>query len=176
MDYVRWGTIGGFIGIMVLAVLLRPPVEVTADVVDGYAANVMVLWDSVDVFADSMDTTLSSAIYVEQSLFLSVWYQAISSVGTPNVALEILTSYDNTATRYALPQDSTVVLRYNNGWYEGYATFTIADSLKVETIQQKSLPRVLNRYMKIRVRGRATNRPDTRVRVLLFAQPPARTL
>jgi hypothetical protein len=69
-----------------------------------------------------------------------------------------------------------VVMRYDNGWYEGYRTYTIADSLKVETIQQESLPRVLTRYMKIRIRGRAGNRPDTRVRVILFAQPPVRVM
>ena len=167
------GVVVGWVGLCLVAWwMATPPLPARGQLIEGYAGRIFTLWDSTDIFTDSTDTTLSTAIFVEQSQNWGVWYQAISAVGTPNIAIEPLVSYDNTASRYVLP-DTTVSLRYSGGWAE-VVTQAIEDSLKDETAHYKVMSYKPIRWLKIRVRGRATNRPDTRVRVILFTQPPGR--
>lgn len=146
---------------------------VQAEVIDGFAANQVVLWDSTDIFTDSTDVTLSSVLMMEQSSRLSVYYQAVSASGTPNIKLDMLQSYENTASKFATP-DTTTTLRYSGGWYEIANVPAIADSLKDEIVHIKEIAPVPMRYLRLRVTGRDTNAPDTRVRVVLFAQPPVK--
>lgn len=144
-----------------------------AELIEGYAANQVVLWDSTDIFTDSTDVTLSTIVMMEQSTRLSVYYQAVSASGTPNIKLDMLQSYENTASKFATP-DTTTTLRYSGGWYEIANIPAIADSLKDEVVHIKEIAPIPMRYLRLRVTGRATNAPDTRVRVVLFAQPPVR--
>ena len=132
--------------------------EVAAQVIiDGYAGDAEVIWNTENLFTAATDTTLSSAIYVGASQYFGVYYQAVSSTGSPKVTIEYLMCYTKNGT-YVIPSGAPAI-----------ASELTTESPIIKSIQPAPMP-----WIKFRVRGHAGNETDTTILLAHFTQPPKR--
>ena len=86
--------------------------------------------------------------------YVGVWYQAVSTAGTPNIDIDFKVSYDQTAANFVRPEGESLLVD------------DLADETPhVDNIQIPAMP-----YIKIVATGNATNPADTVLTLYLFVQ------
>ena len=107
-----------------------------------------------DVTIDTTATASSSVITVKSSGYFGVWYQATSSVGTPDIKLEVTMSPDTTTANFVEPEGMP----------------DIVTNLADETAHVKGISPPPMKYMKIKYTGNGANPADTILNLKLFRQ------
>lgn len=153
MKYKLMGIVVGA-GLLLIAMLVWGQTAIT-----GFDDRLIIVWEQEDLFTAATDTTLSPAYYVGNAQYFGIYYQATSESGSPNITIELLQSYKKTAT-FVIPEGAGAVV----------------SGLTDENPHVKGMQPAPMRYLKIRVRGLSGNATDTKVTVVLFTQPPAKTI
>jgi len=103
---------------------------------------------------ESTGDASSRAIHVKGGGVFGIWYQATSAVGTADVKLEVLMSYDDTSGNFIEPDNMS----------------DITSSVSDEAIHVDSIYPPPMKYIKIKCTGVASNPADTVITAYLFTQ------
>jgi len=103
---------------------------------------------------DETANASSRVIHVKGGGVFGIWYQATSAVGTADVKLEVLMSYDDTSGNFIEPDNMS----------------DITSSVSDEAIHVDSIYPPPMKYIKIKCTGVASNPADTVITAYLFTQ------
>ena len=119
-----------------------------------------VLRNSVDLTVVTTNTYYTKSFSVKNANVVGIWYKATSTVGAPDIKIEVEQSYTKPTTEEAA----------DTNWVEPELMSDIETNLTTETAHIKSISLTPMPYARLKITGNAANPADTVFNARIFVQ------